>query len=79
MNSALIYRYSEVAMAKKRKKTTAEMKKIKNMVMERLADPGKDKSEIAQEIGRRPPYMYTTLCPDPRYRSGSGRLSIVTK
>lgn len=48
-------------MAKKRKKTTAEMKKIKNMVMERLADPGKYKSEIAQEIGRRPPYMYTEL------------------
>ena len=68
MNSALIYRYSEVAMAKKRKKTTAEMKKIKNMVMERLADPGKDKSEIAQEIGRRPPYMYTELCPDSNYR-----------
>ena len=55
-------------MAKKRKKTTAEMKKIKNIVMERLADPGKDKSEIAQEIGRRPPYMYTELCPDPNYR-----------
>ena len=66
-------------MAKKRKKTKAEMKKIKNMVMERLADPGKDKSEIAQEIGRRPPYMYTVLCPDPRYRGGSGRLSIVTE
>ena len=34
------------------------------MVMERLADPEKDTSEIAQEIGRRPPYMYTELCPD---------------
>lgn len=56
-------------MAKKRKKTTAEMKKIKNMVMEKLADPDKDTSEIAQEIGRRPPYMYTALCPDPMYRA----------
>lgn len=55
-------------MTKKRKKTTAEMKKIKNMVMEKLADPGKDTSEIAKEIGQRPPYMYTALCPDPRFR-----------
>lgn len=54
---------------KKRKKTHAEMKKIKNMVMEKLADPGKDESETAQEVGRRPPYMYTALCPDPRYRA----------
>jgi hypothetical protein len=53
---------------KKRKKTTAEMKKIKNMAMEKLADPDEDTSEIAQEIGRRPPYMYTELCPDPNYR-----------
>ena len=53
---------------KKRKKTTAEMKKIKNMAMEKLADPDEDASEIAQEIGRRPPYMYTELCPDPNYR-----------
>ena len=64
----MICKYSEAAMAKKRKKTTAEMKKIKNMVMERLADPDKDTSEIVQEIGRRPPYMYTELCPDPNYR-----------
>lgn len=55
-------------MAKKRKKTTAEMKKIKNMIMEKLADTDKGISEIAQEIGRRPPYMYTELCPDPNYR-----------
>lgn len=55
-------------MAKKRKKTTAEMKKIKNMVMERLVGPEKDISETAQEIGRRPPYMYTELCHDPNYR-----------
>lgn len=54
---------------KKRKKTHAEMKKIKNMVMEKLADPGKDTSETAQEVGWRPPYMYTALCPDPRYRA----------
>lgn len=54
---------------KKRKKTRAEMQKIKNMVMEKLADPGKDTSETAQEVGRRPPYMYTALCPDPRYRA----------
>lgn len=54
---------------KKRKKTHAEMKKIKNMVMEKLADPGKDTSETAQEVGRRLPYMYTALCPDPRYRA----------
>ncbi len=55
-------------MAKKRKKTTAEMKKIKNMIMEKLADTDKGISEIAQEIGRRPPYMYMELCPDPNYR-----------
>ena len=53
---------------KKRKKTTSEMKKIKNMVMMKLADPDKDVSATAQEIGRRPPYMYTALCPDPKFR-----------
>lgn len=25
-------------------------------------------SPMADEIGRRPPYMYTSLCPDPRFR-----------
>lgn len=55
-------------MTKKRKKTTAEMKKIKNMVMMKLSDPDKDVSATAQEIGRRPQYMYTALCPDPKYR-----------
>lgn len=26
-------------------------------------------SPMADEIGRRPPYMYTSLCPDPRFRA----------
>ncbi len=26
-------------------------------------------SPMADEIGRRPPYMYTSLCPEPRFRA----------
>lgn len=26
-------------------------------------------SPMVDEIGRRPPYMYTSLCPDPRFRA----------
>ena len=55
-------------MVKKKKRTRAEVKRMKNMVMMKLADPDKDVSATAQEIGRRPPYMYTNLCPDPRFR-----------
>ena len=68
-------------MARKRK-TTKKMQETKNTIM-KLSTSGIEirtrKSISADEIASRPPYMYTTLCTDPRYRSGSGRLSIVTK
>lgn len=28
-------------------------------------------SPMADEIGRRPPYMYTSLCPDQRFRASA--------
>ena len=57
-------------MARKRK-TTKKMQETKNVIM-KLSTSGIEirtrQSISADEIGARPPYMYTTLCPDPRYR-----------
>lgn len=55
-------------MSKKRKRTSAEVKRIKNMVMTHLAECEDRTQESANVIGQRPPYMYTSLCPDPMYR-----------
>lgn len=71
----------ERKMARKRK-TTKKMQETKNTIM-KLSTSGIEirtrKCVSADEIASRPPYMYTALCPDPRYRSGLGRLSIVTE
>lgn len=60
----------ERKMARKRK-TTKKMQETKNTIM-KLSTSGIEirtrQSISADEIASRPPYMYTTLCPDPRYR-----------
>ena len=57
-------------MARKRK-TTKKMQETKNTIM-KLSTSGIEirnrQSISADEIASRPTYMYTTLCPDPRYR-----------
>ncbi len=57
-------------MARKRK-TTKKMQETKNTIM-KLSTSGIEirtrQCVSADEIGARPPYMYTVLCPDPRYR-----------
>ena len=57
----------------RRKKTTKKMQETKNTIM-KLSTSGIEirtrQSISADEIASRPPYMYTTLCPDPRYRIG---------
>jgi len=57
-------------MARKRK-TTRKMQETKNTIM-KLSTSGIEirtrKCVSADEIASRPPYMYTALCPDPRYR-----------
>lgn len=59
-------------MARKRK-TTKKMQEMKNVIM-KLSTSGVEirtrKCVSADEIASRPPYMYTVLCPDPRYRIG---------
>lgn len=60
----------ERKMARKRK-TTKKMQETKNVIM-KLSTSGIEirtrQSISADEIASRPPYMYTVLCPDPRYR-----------
>lgn len=53
---------------KKKKRTTAEVKRMKNKIMTQLAEKKSTVPDIANIIGSRPPYMYTSLCPDPRFR-----------
>lgn len=57
-------------MARKRK-ATRKMQETKNVIM-KLSTSGIEirtrHSISADEIASRPPYMYTALCPDPRYR-----------
>ena len=56
-------------MAKSKKAKDAD--EVKNYIM-KLSTSGIEirtrQSISADEIASRPPYMYTTLCPDPRYR-----------
>lgn len=56
-------------MSKKRKRTSAEVKRMKDMVMTQLVEQKNVVPEMANVIGQRPPYMYTALCPDPMYRA----------
>lgn len=55
-------------MSKKKKRTRAEVQRMKDMVMTQLVEQKNVVPEMANVIGRRPPYMYTALCPDPNYR-----------
>ena len=59
-------------MARKRK-ATKKSQETKNTIM-KLSTSGVEirtrQSISANEIASRPPYMYTVLCPDPRYRIG---------
>ena len=59
-------------MARKRK-ATKKSQETKNTIM-KLSTSGIEirtrKSASSDEIASRPPYMYTMLCPDPRYRIG---------
>ena len=57
-------------MARKRK-TTKKMQETKNTIM-KLSTSDIEfclVSPMADEIGRRPPYMYTSLCPYPQFRA----------
>lgn len=56
-------------MSKKRKRTSAEVKRMKDMVMTQLVEQKNVVPESANVIGQRPPYTYTALCPDPMYRT----------
>lgn len=56
-------------MSKKKKRTRAEVQRMKDMVMTQLAECEDRIPESANVIGQRPPYMYTALCPDPTYRT----------
>lgn len=60
----------ERKMARKRK-PTKKVQETKNTIM-KLSTSGVEirtrKCVSADEIASRPPYMYTKLCPDPRYR-----------
>jgi len=53
-------------MARKKKSTNDQ--KIKNMILRKIASSYDKASDKAMEIGQRPPYMYTSLCPDEKYR-----------
>ena len=57
----------------RRRKASKKMQEAKSKIM-KLSTSGvairSRQSVSAEEIGARPPYMYTTLCPDPRYRIG---------
>lgn len=55
-------------MSKKKKRTRAEVQRMKDMVMTQLVEQKNVVPEMASIIGARPPYMYTSLCPDPNYR-----------
>lgn len=55
-------------MSKKKKRTKAEVQHMKDMVMTQLVEQKNVVPEMASIIGARPPYMYTSLCPDPNYR-----------
>ena len=56
-------------MSKKKKRTRAEVQRMKDMVMTQLVEQNNVVPESANVIGHRPPYMYTALCPDPMYRA----------
>lgn len=56
-------------MSKKKKRTRAEVQRMKDMVMTQLVEQKNVVPEMANVIGQRPPYMYTSLCPDPMYRA----------
>ena len=53
---------------KRKRKTPKEVKQTKNEIMTLLSEKHDIVPASAEEIGRRPPYMYTCLCPDPKYR-----------